>query len=121
MNAPTTTIVGPLTRDPEIRYSRAGMAETSLWISDTSNSEAPPFNVITFGELAENIALSLTKGHVVIADGVIEQVRWQTDDDTKPQYRVHLVGTYVGVALNRATVDVHPANRYTEEGSHRPI
>ena len=70
--ATTTTITGNLTRDPEIRYTREGQATTSLGVAvnrrwqnrETNEWEESTsfFDVVTWRDLAENVALSLTKG-----------------------------------------------------------
>ena len=68
----TTTVAGNLTRDPEIRYTRDGQATTSLSVAvnrrwqdkDTKEwEESTSFlDVVCWRDLAENVALSLTKG-----------------------------------------------------------
>jgi single-strand DNA-binding protein len=68
-SATTTTITGNLTRDPEIRYTRDGQATTSLGVAvnrrwqnrETNEWEESTsfFDVATWRELAENVALSL--------------------------------------------------------------
>ena len=71
-SATTTTIVGNLTRDPEIRYTREGQATANLGVAanrrwqnrETNEWEESTsfFDVICWRDLAENVALSLTKG-----------------------------------------------------------
>jgi single-strand DNA-binding protein len=73
MTITTTTIVGNLTRDPEIRHASDGQATTSLsvavnrrWqIRETNEWEESTsfFDVVTWRETAENVALSLDPGH----------------------------------------------------------
>jgi single-strand DNA-binding protein len=68
----TVTVAGHLTRDPEIRYTRDGQAHSSLSLAvtrrwqnrDTQEWEEATafFDVSCWRELAENVALSLTKG-----------------------------------------------------------
>jgi len=68
-----------LTRDPEIRYTREGQATTNLgvatnrrWQNRETNEweEATSFfDVVIWRDLAENVALSLTKGMRVIVTG----------------------------------------------------
>jgi len=68
----TVTVAGNLTRDPEIRYTRDGQAHSSLSLAvtrrwqnrDTQEWEEATafFDVSCWRELAENVALSLTKG-----------------------------------------------------------
>ena len=75
-SATTTTIVGNLTRDPEIRYTRDGQASTNLGVAanrrwqnrETNEWEESTsfFDVVIWRDLAENVALSLTKGTRVV-------------------------------------------------------
>ena len=68
----TTTITGNLTREPEIRYTKEGQATAQLgmavnrrWQDRTTQEwqEATSFfDVICWRDLAENVALSLSKG-----------------------------------------------------------
>ena len=90
----TTTITGNLTREPEIRYTREGQATTQLgvavsrrWQDRTTQEwqEATSFfDVVCWRDLAENVALSLTKGMRVVVTGRIEQRSWETDDGRAP-------------------------------------
>ena len=66
------SIVGTLAVDPEIRYSREGIATTTLYVVTSSKSVHPRcgVEVVTLtGTLAENAALSLQRGHEVVAVG----------------------------------------------------
>jgi single-strand DNA-binding protein len=124
-SATTTTIVGNLTRDPEIRYTREGQAtctigvaanrrwqnrETNEWEESTSF-----FDVVAWRDLAENVALSLTKGMRVIVTGRLEQRSWETEDGDR-RFKIEIVADEVGPALRFATVDVHRVVRPTAEG-----
>ena len=70
----TVTITGNLTREPEIRYTKEGQATTQLgvavnrrWQDRTTQEwqEATSFfDVVCWRDLAENVALSLSKGIV---------------------------------------------------------
>jgi single-strand DNA-binding protein len=118
--ASTTTIVGNLTRDPEIRYTREGQATTSLGVAvnrrwqnrETNEWEESTsfFDVITWRDLAENVALSLTKGLRVVVTGRLEQRSWETEEGDR-RFKVEIVADEVGAALRFATVDVHRIER----------
>ena len=115
-NATTTTIVGNLTRDPEIRYTRDGQATTNLGVAanrrwqnrETNEWEESTsfFDVVIWRDLAENVALSLTKGMRVIVTGRLEQRSWENEEGDK-RFKVEIVADEVGPALRFATVDVH--------------
>ena len=111
----TTTITGNLTRDPEIRYTRDGQAMTSLSVatnhrftargSDEWQETTSYIDVACWRDLAENVALSLTKGTRVIVTGRLEQRTWTTDDG---EHRSHLelVADDLGASLRFATAEV---------------
>ena len=89
MTTTTTTVVGNLTRDPEIRYTREGQATTALslavnrrWQNRETKEweESTSFlDVICWRDLAENVALSLTKGARIVVTGRLEQRSWETE------------------------------------------
>jgi single-strand DNA-binding protein len=116
----TTTITGNLTRDPEIRYTRDGQATTALGVAvnrrwqDRSTQEWQEatsfFDVVCWRDLAENVALSLTKGMRVVVTGRIEQRSWETDEGDH-RSKVEIVADEVGASLRFATVDVHRIDR----------
>ncbi len=118
--ASTTTIVGNLTRDPEIRYTREGQATASLGVAvnrrwqnrETNEWEESTsfFDVIAWRDLAENVALSLTKGTRVVVAGRLEQRSWETEEGER-RFKVEIVADEVGAALRFATVDVHRIER----------
>ena len=120
----TVTIAGNLTRDPEIRYTRDGQAtvtfglavnrrwqnrQTSQWEESTSF-----FDVVAWRELAENVALSLTKGARVTVSGRLEQRSWETDDGER-RSRVELVADDIGASLRFATAEVQRTQRQAAE------
>ena len=119
--ASTTTIIGNLTRDPEIRYTREGQATTSLGVAVNrrwQNRESKEweestsfFDVVTWRDLAENVALSLTKGMRVVVTGRLEQRSWETEEGDR-RFKVEIVADEVGASLRFATVDVHRIERH---------
>ncbi len=118
--ATTTTITGNLTRDPEIRYTRDGQATTTLGVAvnrrwqnrETTEWEESTsfFDVVTWRDLAENVALSLTRGMRVVVTGRLEQRSWETDEGDR-RFKVEIVADEVGASLRFATVDVHKVLR----------
>ena len=114
------TVAGNLTRDPEIRYTREGQATSSLSIAVNRRwqnqhtkewEEAVSFfDVVCWRELAENVALSLTKGARVVVTGRLDQRSWETDDHTF-RSKVEIVAEDSGASLRFATVDTHKVIR----------
>ena len=114
------TVAGNLTRDPEIRYTRDEQATASLslavnrrWQNQQTKEweEAVSFfDVVCWRELAENVALSLTKGARVVVTGRLDQRSWETDDHTF-RSKVEIVAEDIGASLRFATVDTHKVIR----------
>ena len=121
----TTTITGNLTREPEIRYTREDQATTELGVAVNRRwqdrvtqewQEATSFfDVVCWRDLAENVALSLTKGMRVVVTGRIEQRSWETEDG-EHRSKVEIVADEIGPSLRFATADVQRTRRQgTEE------
>jgi len=116
----STTLSGNLTRDPEIRYTKDGQANAVFglavnrrWQPRGSNEweEATSFfDVICWRDLAENVALSLTKGARVIVTGRLEQHSWQNENDER-RSRVEVTAEEVGPSLRFATVEISRTER----------
>ena len=123
-----TTITGNLTREPEIRYTREGQATAQLGVAvnrrwqDKATQEWQEatsfFDVVCWRDLAENVALSLSKGMRVVVTGRIEQRSWETDDG-EHRSKVEIVADEIGPSLRFATADVQRNQRRqtTEEPS----
>ena len=116
----TTTITGNLTREPEIRYTKEGQATAQLGVAVTRRwqdrttaewQEATSFfDVVCWRDLAENVALSLTKGMRVVVSGRLEQRSWETEDG-EHRSKVEIVADEIGPSLRYATADVHRIER----------
>ncbi|HEY6427646.1 MAG TPA: single-stranded DNA-binding protein [Acidimicrobiales bacterium] len=118
--ANTTTITGNLTREPEIRYTREGQATAQLgvavnrrWQDRTTHEwqeSTSYFDVICWRDLAENVALTLTKGVRVIVTGRLEQRSWETELG-EHRSKVEITADEVGPSLRFATADVQKVER----------
>jgi single-strand DNA-binding protein len=118
--ANTTTITGNLTREPEIRYTREGQATAQLGVAvnrrwqDRTTQEWQEstsfFDVICWRDLAENVALSMTKGMRVIVTGRLEHRTWETEDG-EHRSKVEITAEEVGPSLRFATADVQRVDR----------
>ncbi len=102
------TFIGNLTDDPELRYTQAGAAVTTIRIAssrrytdrDGNQQESTTYmNVVCWRELAENVGKSLHKGDRVMAVGSLRvrsyenregQTVWVTEveaDEVAPSLR----------------------------------
>jgi single-stranded DNA-binding protein len=107
----TTVVTGMLVQDPEIRYSRQGVAETTLRIK----SKESTISVITHGVLAENVALSMVKRMRIVVTGELTE-RVSEDEDGETRSRIELVAADAGASLLEATVDVVSRDTTTSLG-----
>jgi single-strand DNA-binding protein len=122
----STTITGNLTREPEIRYTREGQPNTTLGVAvnrrwqdrETREWEESTsfFDVICWRDLAENAALSLSKGMRVVVTGRLEQRSWENDEGER-RFKVEIVADEVGPSLRFATADVHRTERPATTGA----
>jgi single-strand DNA-binding protein len=114
-NGNSVTLVGNVTRDPELRYTPSGaqnaqfgLAVNRRWQNRQTNEweEAVSFfDVICWRELAENVAESLTKGTRVIVTGRLEQRSWETETGEK-RSKIEVVADEVGPSLRWASAQV---------------
>ncbi len=119
------TIVGGLGRDPEIRYTATGRAKATLgvavsrrWQNRQTNEweeQTSWFNVVVWGDMAENLSDTLSKGMRVIVTGRLEQRSWETEQGEKRSV-VEIVADEVGPSLRWATADVKRSERRSGGG-----
>jgi single-strand DNA-binding protein len=114
------TLIGNLTREPEIRYTKDGQASTSLGVAvnrrwqDRSSNEWQEstsfFDVVCWRDLAENVALSLVKGTRVVVTGRLEHRSWETPEG-EHRSKVEVVADDLGPSLRFATAEVQRTER----------
>ena len=122
----TITLVGNVTRDPELRYTpsgqanlRLGMAVNRRWQNRQTNEweeQVSFFNVVGWGTLAENAGESLSKGTRVIVTGRLEQRSYETNDGEKRQV-VEVVADEIAPSLRWATAQVVRNERRGPDGA----
>ena len=116
----TITIVGNVTRDPELRFTASGVATTSFTLAvnrrvNTRNGTAPTevvsfFTVVAWNTMAENSCISLTKGSRVVVSGRLEQRSWQTPTGEKRTV-YELVADEIGASLRFASAAIERNQR----------
>src|SRR5207247_10122014 len=104
-NGNTVTVVGNLTRDPELRYTPSGASNTRFgvavnrrWMDRNTNEwqEATSFfDVVCWREMAENVSESHAKGSRVVVTGRLEQ-RGYEDRDGHRRNVVELIAVQAG-------------------------
>ena len=109
----TVTIVGNITRDPELRFTAGGKGVASFGVAVNRRwqqggewqEKVSFFNVTAWDTLGENIAASLTKGTRVIVTGRLEQREYDTKDGEKRNV-VEIVADEIGPSLRWARAEV---------------
>ena len=116
----TVTIVGNLTRDPELRFTAGGKGVASFGVAVNRRYQVNGewqekvsfFNVTAWDTLGENAAASLTKGTRIIVTGRLEQREYETTAGEKRNV-VEIVAdeTRAEPALGPCRGRAHPAHR----------
>ena len=121
----TVTIVGNVTRDPELRYLTSGTALASFgvaWNNRYKNNAGEQvedtsfFDVTCWRDLADNVAESIRKGDRVIVFGRLDQRSWETQDGDK-RSKVEITADDVAPSLRWATAEIHKVRRDGPGGS----
>jgi single-strand DNA-binding protein len=113
-------LVGNTTRDPQLRFTPSGQATAGFGLAvnrrwqnrETKEWEEAMsfFDVVCWGQLAENAAQSLTKGARVMVAGRLEQRSWETPEGER-RSKVEIVADEVGPSLRWATADITKVDR----------
>ena len=106
----TVTVVGNVTRDPELRFAQSGMAIAQFGLAwnrrrQDQEDEVSFFDVTCFRQLAENVAESLRKGARVVVYGTLQQRSWETDQGDR-RSKVEILADDVAPSLKWATAAV---------------
>ena len=119
MSGNNVTIVGNITRDPELRFTPSGQANTRLGVAvnrkwqDRNSGEWQEatsfFDVICWRELAENVSESLKRGARVIVTGRLEQRTWEQEGNKRSV--VEIIADEVAPSLRWATAKVEKTER----------
>ena len=111
----SVTVIGNITRDPELRFTPSGQASTTFGLAvnrrwqnrQTQEMEEQTsfFNVKCWADMAQNVAECLQKGARVIVTGRLEQRSWETPEGDKRSV-VEIVADEVGPSLRWATAQI---------------
>ena len=115
MSSPVT-IVGNLTRDPELKFINSGSATVRFSVAVTKKGWQDKPDVVSFfncnaiGDIASNIANSLHKGNRVVVYGALRHRTWDKPDGTKgeaTEIEVEAVGP--DLRFNTVVIENHIA------------
>jgi single-strand DNA-binding protein len=95
-------LIGRLTRDPELRYTPAGVAVTQFTLAidrpfsnqQTKEKEADFINIVTWRQLAETCANYLRKGRLTAVEGRL-QVRNYDNNEGRKVYVTEVIADNV--------------------------
>ena len=119
-NLNSITVVGNITRDPEMRFTPSGVSKVTFGVAVNRSwrnqqtqewdEQTSFFNVVAWRQLAENVGASLAKGSRVVVTGRLEQRSWETEQGEKRSI-VEIVADDVSASLRFATAEVHKVER----------
>ena len=114
-NGNSVSLVGNITRDPELRFTPSGQATASFGLAvnrrwqDRQSGEWQEatsfFDVVCWREMAENASESLSRGSRVIVAGRLEQRSWENQEGEK-RSKIEVIADEIGPSLRWATATV---------------
>jgi len=114
-NDNSVSLIGNVTRDPELRFTPNGSAVASFglavnrrWQNRQTNEweeQVSFFDVVAWAQLAENVSESVSKGTRVIVTGRLEQRSWDTQEGDK-RSKVEVVADEIGPSLRWASAQI---------------
>lgn len=124
-------LIGNLTRDPELRFTTAGVAVCSFGIAwtprrknrDTGNwedGEPSFFNCTAWRDMGENIAASLQKGTRVVVTGSVRSRDWE-DNEGHKRTSIEIDVEDVAPSLRWAQVQIDRTERAKETRPSEPV
>jgi single-strand DNA-binding protein len=129
-NGNTVTLVGNITRDPELRFTPSGQANATfglavnrVWTDRQTNERREAvsfFDVVCWREMAENASESLHKGARVMVTGRLEQRSWETQDGER-RSKIEVVADEIGPSLRWATAEIRKNDRRGPSDGGRPV
>lgn len=112
------TLIGNLTRDPEMRYTADGKAVTSFSLAvgrPSKNGEADFFDVTAWERLAETCTQFLKKGRQVLVEGYLHQEKWEKDGQKRSKITVTALNVQFLGSPKSEEPEAAPAHAETEE------
>ena len=90
------TVVGRLTKDPELKYTNSGTAVAKYSIAvnrkkrngDNWEDEVSYFDVVVWGKQGEAIQQYLNKGKQIAISGELRQNRWEQDGQKRSKVEI---------------------------------
>jgi len=122
-NINNITILGNLTKDPELKFTQNGNSVASFglavnrkWKDLTGewNEEVTFISVTVWNNLAENCAESLKKGDRVLVNGRLQMRTWETNEG-QARSKIEIVANIVAASLEWANIEITKNIKDVEE------
>lgn len=112
------TLVGNITREPELRFTGGGKGVASFGLAVNRRyqmngewqEKVSFFNIVAWDSLGENAAASLHKGNRIIVTGRLEQREYETREGEKRTV-VEIVADEIGPSLRWARAEIERISR----------
>jgi single-strand DNA-binding protein len=118
------TLIGNLTRDPELRYTPSGAAVCTIglatnrtWTTESGEKkeETEFHRVVAWNKLAELCSQLLTKGRKIYVEGRLRTNTWQTQDGAQRNTTEVVIEDMIILDSKR------PVTAGTEAEEHAPV
>jgi single-strand DNA-binding protein len=114
----SVTLVGNITREPELRFTGGGKGVASFGLAVNRRYQVNGewqekvsfFNIVAWDSLGENAAASLHKGNRIIVTGRLEQRDYETREGEKRTV-VEIVADEIGPSLRWARAEIERISR----------
>lgn len=125
-NSNSVTLIGNLTRDPELRFTNTGRPVASFglavnrryMVNGEWQEQTSFFNVTAWGDLGENAAATLQKGNRAVVFGRLEQREYENREGEKRTI-VEVVAEEVAPSLRWARATIERTERSDGGGGQR--
>lgn len=119
MAANAIMLSGNLVKDPELRYTTDGKAVATFRIgvdeAGSTRKDSGFFTCTAWGSLAENLAVSLKKGHRVVVAGDLRHRSFEVEGKSRSAIEVSVIDA--GPSMLWATASVTRTTRETGAAS----
>ena len=89
------TMLGRLTKDPELRYTQQGNPVCTFSIANNQGPDQVSFfDIVVWNKQAENCSQYLSKGKLIAITGKLNQRRWQ-DQNGQARSKIEIVASVV--------------------------
>ena len=121
----SVTLVGNLTKDPELRYTTGGRGVASFglavnrryMVNGEWQEQVSFFNIVAWVDLGGSAAARLNKGNRVIVTGRLEQRSYETRDGEKRNV-TEVIADELGPSLRWAQVEIERISRDSAGGGN---